>query len=235
MKILALDTATSGCSVATRVEGKTTASAFEMMTRGQSEALMPMVLKVLSEAAMQVGDFDLIAVTCGPGAFTGLRIGLAAARGLALASGVPCCGVTSTQAIAEAANLLKNQDQSLLVALDSKRADIYIQAFGPKGAALCAPEALGLDHLSGRLGQLGLTGPVVVAGDAATRAMTQLQAGGSRQIFTQSTAPAVPDARYVAEVAERFKKAGLLLDGTSPLYLRPPDAVIPKNGGRLRP
>jgi len=235
VKILALDTATSACSVAVRIDGKITASAFEMMTRGQSEALMPMVLRVLSESNLMVVEFDLIAVTCGPGAFTGLRIGLAAARGLALASGVPCCGVTSTQAIAEAVAHQKNPDESILVVLDSKRADIYVQAFDPEGAALTPPEAIVLEHLPGHLVALGLTGPLVVAGDAAQRALTHLKKTGVPGTFTQSGAPEVPDARFVAEVAERLKQAGRPLAGTSPLYLRPPDAVIPKNGGRLRP
>ena len=84
MKILALDTATSACSVAVRIDGETIAGALEPMTRGQSEVLMPMLMGVLDQAGMSVSDADLIAVTRGPGAFTGIRIGLAAARGLAV-------------------------------------------------------------------------------------------------------------------------------------------------------
>ncbi len=235
MKILALDTATSACSVAIRVDGNTIATAFEAMTRGQSEALMPMVLQVLSESALQVGDFDLIAVTCGPGAFTGLRIGLAAARGLALASGVPCCGITSTEAIAEAAAQFKDPDQGILVALDSKRADIYVQIFNPQGEALSVPEAVAPEQISQRLDACGLAGPLVIAGDAAPLALDLLHQAAPGRAIVLSSAPGVPDARFVAQIAERFKRTGQPLADTSPLYLRPPDAVIPKNGGRLRP
>lgn len=230
MKILALDTALSACSVAVCIDGETVSCALEPMTRGQSEALMPMVLSVLEEARMRVEEFDLIAVTRGPGAFTGLRIGLAAARGLALASGVPCCGVTSTQAIALAARMSVRADQSLIVALDSKRSDLYIQAFAPDGSAVSEPQAIGVDDLANHVGRLALAGPVAVVGDAADRALALLPEG-----YLKSPAAGLPDARYVAGVAEQMAQSGTPMVKPQPLYLRPPDATVPKNGGRLRP
>ena len=230
LKILALDTATTACSVAVRVDGKTLASALQPMTRGQSEALMPMVMDVLAETGLSVSDFDLIAVTRGPGAFTGLRIGLAAARGLALASGVPCCGVTTTQAIAEAAREPDNADQVLMVALDSRRADIYIDLFDRNGSLLDHPRAMALEDVPGLVDGLSVTQPLCVVGDAAERVIEVL-----RGTVSKSPASDVPDARFVAAVGERILEAGGRLGETSPLYLRPADAVIPKNGGRLRP
>ncbi|NQW00760.1 MAG: tRNA (adenosine(37)-N6)-threonylcarbamoyltransferase complex dimerization subunit type 1 TsaB [Rhodospirillales bacterium] len=233
MKILALDTATTACSVAACRDGKTLASAHELMVRGQSEALIPMVLAVLAQARMEVRDFDLIAVTRGPGAFTGLRIGLAAARGLALASGVPCCGISTTQAIAEAARRVESDRQPIIVALDSKRSDIYIQAFDPHGIAVCEPQAIAVTDLRQRIDGLALTGaagPVAVVGDAATRALALLPDG-----YYRSSAPDVPDARDVASVAAQLHATGQQLPAPIPLYLRPADAALPKNGGRLRP
>ena len=229
MKILALDTATSACSVAVRIDGETVACALEPMTRGQSEALMPMLMGVLGQAKLAVKDVDLIAVTRGPGAFTGLRIGLAAARGLSLASGIPCCGVTTTQAIAAAADDPETPDQTILVALDSKRADIYIQVFGATGPLMDHPRAVSLDDLPKLIDELGLVGKVEVVGDAQDRAISVLKGE-----FIKNSALEIPDARFVAGVAERIVLSGAPMVEPSPLYLRPADAVVPKNGGRLR-
>ena len=99
MRLLALDTATAACSVALWRDGAVLARRFEAMLRGQSEALMPMVGAVLAEAGCGFKDLDAIAVTVGPGAFTGLRIGLAAARGMALAAELPLIGVTTLEAV----------------------------------------------------------------------------------------------------------------------------------------
>lgn len=230
MKILAIDTATASCSVAVRDAGLTVAHAFEPMVRGQSEALMPMVLRVVAKANLTLSAFELIAVTRGPGAFTGLRIGLAAARGLALASAVPCCGITTTQTIAEAARQTENASHSYIVALDSKRADIYLQVFDPQGATLCQPTAVAVADLNAHIKGLALVGPVSVVGDAADRAMAHLP-----DSYLRSTASDYPDAQYVAAIADQLLASGTDLPDPSPLYLRPPDAALPKNGGRLRP
>ena len=98
LRILALDAATTACSAALWVDGKIVARRFQAMNRGQAEALLPMVAEVLAEA--QMTKPDLIAVTVGPGAFTGIRIGLAAARGLGLAWNIPVAGISTTLALA---------------------------------------------------------------------------------------------------------------------------------------
>ncbi len=229
LKILALDTATSACSVAIRIDGETISSALEPMARGQSEALMPMLMEVLEQAKLNVSDVDLIAATRGPGAFTGLRVGLAAARGLALASGVACCGITSTEAIADAAYDPKDPNKTLLVALDSKRADIYVQVFGGKGKTMDLPCAVGLDGLQNLIDGLGIVGRTEVVGDATDRTMEFLKGD-----FIKGSDLKTIDARFVARVAERIALSGVGLADTSPLYLRPVDAIIPKNGGQLR-
>ena len=230
MKILALDTATSACSVAIRIDGKTVSSELEPMTRGQSEVLMPMLVGVLEQAKLRVRDVDLIAVTRGPGAFTGLRVGLATARGLALASGVACCGITTTEAIADAAYDSKDSKKTVLVALDSRRADIYVQVFEGKNSLMSQPRAVGLDRLQNLIDDLGLVRRAEVVGDAKDRAMKFLKGD-----FIKSSATEITDARFVASVAERIYLSGAGLGDTSPLYLRPADAVVPRNGGRLRP
>jgi tRNA threonylcarbamoyladenosine biosynthesis protein TsaB len=147
--VLGFDCAGRGCSAAVLRDGEVGARRAEVMERGQAEALLPMISAVLEEAGVAATVLDLIAVTTGPGAFTGLRIGLAAARGLALASGVPVLGVTSFAAVATGVRSEDFAGRPLVVALDSKRAELFLQVFAAPGApqgegALVAPDALRL-------------------------------------------------------------------------------------------
>jgi len=229
MKLLAFDTATTGCSAALLADGRIVARRAAAMTRGQSEALMPMIEDVLAEAGAGYADLSALAVTVGPGAFTGLRIGLAAARGLALALRIPLAGVTTLEAVAASVPDDARRGRRLLVALDSKRDDLYAQAFGPDLSALSGPAALFPEALAD-LAAGG--GPLLVAGDAAGRAVAALKDRGIPA--EASDAPGVPDAAIVARIAadRPLPPAG---SPPSPVYLRPPDAVAAKNGGRLRP
>ena len=99
-RMLGIDTATTGCSVARLVGDMCLAEQASKMSRGQSEALMPMIKEVMRDADMTFDRLDGIAVCRGPGAFTGLRIGLSAARGLALATSKPCIGIGTFDALA---------------------------------------------------------------------------------------------------------------------------------------
>ncbi|MFO1145233.1 MAG: tRNA (adenosine(37)-N6)-threonylcarbamoyltransferase complex dimerization subunit type 1 TsaB [Rhodospirillales bacterium] len=138
------------------------------MSRGHAEALLPLLLATLADAGRGFSDLDLLAVTVGPGAFTGLRIGLAAARGLALATGLPCLGVTTLEAVAAAVPASEAGGRPLLVALDSKRGDVYAQVFiegeAASEAAVAAPA--GLARLLATVPALP-AGLLMVAGDAA--------------------------------------------------------------------
>ncbi|MBL6927841.1 MAG: tRNA (adenosine(37)-N6)-threonylcarbamoyltransferase complex dimerization subunit type 1 TsaB [Rhodospirillales bacterium] len=229
MRILALDTATTACSVAVWEDETVRARRFEMMPRGQSEALIPMVVGVLDEVSLTFGDLDYLAVTVGPGAFTGLRIGLAAARGMALATGLPCLGVTTFDAVAEGIEPFERAGRDVLIALDAKRADVYAQFFSPNLEAASEPLALPPDELAGRIG----ANPLLIAGDASARMAEAAAARGIEAVL--STAPGVADAAHVAAVAARRQRAGQAGEPPEPLYLRPPDATISPNGGRLRP
>ena len=154
MNILSLDTALAACSAALWRDGAIAARRFAPMVRGQSEALMPMVRQVLAEAGAGFADIDLVAVTIGPGAFTGLRIGLAAARGLALATGRPCLGVTTLEAVAAGVAAAERDAGTVLVVLETKRADVYAQSFGAKSVGgelkpLDSPRAVVPERLVG--------------------------------------------------------------------------------------
>lgn len=232
MIVLGLDTATKACSAAVWQDGRVLSGDTAAMERGQAEALMPMVLSVIAAARISFSDLDLLAVTVGPGAFTGLRVGLAAARGIALAAEVPCVGVTTLEAIAAAMTpAYRGAAETVLVALDTKRGDLYAQAFAGDGRQRSAPLAM---H-PGELATLVGVGPVRVAGDAAPVAVAALRAAG---VDAAAAAPAVEvaDAGTVAAIA-----AGRWLDGETgggapaPLYLRPPEAKVAAAGGRRRP
>ena len=131
MKCLVLDTALSACSAAL-VDGDTVRSnRFEAMQKGHAEALLPMIDEVLAEAGCSYKDLDRLAVTVGPGAFTGLRIGLSTARGLAVALDLPLAGVTTLEALAVAAANAEPSDQDIAVAIDARRGQVYFQIFAP--------------------------------------------------------------------------------------------------------
>ena len=204
------------------------------MSRGQSERLMPMVREVLSEAGADFPDLDLLAVTTGPGAFTGLRIGLAAARGMALAGDLAYFGVTTLDAVAAGVSETERQKANVLVVLDSKRAEVYAQAFRSDLRPLSEAQAL----MPADLAALTANGEgdadrVLVAGDGAGQVIQALKDKGIEAVL--STAPGVPDAATVAAIAAERGSADQPAEPLRPLYLRPPDAKASKNGGGIRP
>lgn len=234
MRILGFDTATSACSAAVWEDGRIVARRFEPMSRGQSERLIPMVREVLSEAGADFPDLDLLAVTTGPGAFTGLRIGLAAARGMALAGDLACFGVTTLYAVAAGVSETERQKANMLVVLDSKRAEVYAQAFRSDLRPLSKAQAL----MPADLAALTANGEgdadrVLVAGDGAGQVIQALKDKGIEAVL--STAPGVPDAATVAAIAAERWSPDQPAEPLQPLYLRPPDAKAPKNGGGIRP
>ena len=235
MRLLALDTATAACSVALWRDGAVLARRFEAMVRGQSEALMPMVGTVLAEAGCGFNDLDAIAVTVGPGAFTGLRIGLAAARGMALAAELPLIGVTTLEAVVHGVPPSRIGDASLLAALDSKRDDIYVQPFDHGLAALAPPAALMPAAIEAALAISVPPGRLGVVGDAADRALAAI-AGNPAYRARVLDAPALPDAAVVARLAAA--RLGLAVrpgaEAPAPLYLRPADAAPPRRGNQRR-
>lgn len=230
MRILGFDTATNACSAALLRDGDVVARRFEPMARGHAERLMPMILEVMAEAGEDFAALDAIAVTNGPGAFTGLRIGLAAARGLALAGGLPCLAVSTLDAVAAAIPEAERRGGTVLVVLETKRADVYAQAFAPDLKPLGAPRALMPAELPTLLGNA--PGPVIVAGDAAERARDTLAAANVETNL--SAAAGMPDAAVVVDLAAARWTPGAAVEKPRPLYLRPPSTTPPKRRRRGR-
>src|SRR5438045_8275538 len=137
MRILAIDTALEACSAAVLETGRAAIIAAEtqVMARGHAEALMPMIARVMDAAHTEFAELDRIAVTVGPGSFTGLRVGISAARGIALAAGKPAVGLSTLAALA--APLIATDDGTQVVAaIDARHEHIYLQVFGVNGRTL---------------------------------------------------------------------------------------------------
>jgi tRNA threonylcarbamoyladenosine biosynthesis protein TsaB len=227
--ILAIDSAGLACSAVVAV-GDTILSAERVETRhSQAEALMPMVDAAMRRAGLPPAALDLVAATVGPGSFTGIRVGLAAARGIALATDAQLVGVSSFEAVAAGlAQGLAPPDcgdvQFLLIALESRREDLYVQLFaipwnpvGPPASMM--PAALG-EAVNAAVG----SAPLLIAGDAAQRAALVLSNCADTIIVEDSA----PDAVGVLRAGLRRWRSGAV-DAPRPLYLRPPDVTLPSS------
>jgi tRNA threonylcarbamoyladenosine biosynthesis protein TsaB len=235
MNILAFDTCFNACSVAV---GRDVGSHherleqyFEPRETGHAEALMPMIDKAMSDSGLAFKELHRIAVTTGPGTFTGMRIAVSAARALALATGVPLVGASSLTVMAEDAadDLGERLDgRALVVAVDARRGQVYAQAFRRGGES------------NGGLG--ALTPPILASyGEAAALGEGGLVVSGSGGELVAEAARAAgrpaeamlprqqPDACALLYLAQRLPLAQAPL---KPLYLRPADAK-PQLGGSI--
>jgi len=220
MTLLAIDTGQAACSVALWHEGAVVAHRLSPMPKGHAEALVPMIEEVQAEAGFVFTDLDALAVTVGPGTFTGLRVGMATARGLAVAADKPLIGVTTLEAIAWPARSEASEGTAIAAVFDARRNEIYLQCFAKDGSALTEPALVLLDDIEAYLPD----GPLLCVGTGADLLRSRAEEAG--RAATLSTASPLPDARVVAEIAaarepERGKVPG-------PLYLRAPDAKLPK-------
>jgi tRNA threonylcarbamoyladenosine biosynthesis protein TsaB len=227
--ILAIDSAGLACSAVVAV-GDTILSAERVETRhSQAEALMPMVDAAMRKAGLPPAALDLVAATVGPGSFTGIRVGLAAARGIALATGAQLIGVSSFEAVAASlAQGLAQPDcgdvQFLLIALESRREDLYVQLFAlpwtPVGPPASMMPAALREAVNAAVGEA----PLLIAGDAAQRVALVLSNCADTVIVEDSA----PDAAGVLRAGLRRWRSGAV-DAPRPLYLRPPDVTLPSS------
>jgi len=143
MRVLAIDTALEACSAAVldTERGGILASESLAMARGHAEALMPLVGRVMQQSTLKFLELDRIAVTVGPGSFTGLRVGVAAARGIAVAAGKPAVGLTTLAAYA-APYIAADDVTPLLAAIDARNEQVYMQLFGPGGRTIIHPKQM---------------------------------------------------------------------------------------------
>jgi tRNA threonylcarbamoyladenosine biosynthesis protein TsaB len=214
VKILAVDTTLGACSVALLEEHRVLAHRFATMERGHAEALAPMVAETMGEAGLAFQALDRLAVTVGPGTFTGQRVGLAFMRGLRVALGKPLVGVTSLAAMAEQARAETGVSCAAAVH-DARRDEVYLEVLEPPLSARLLTFVEACSALS------GLRGKIVLAGTAAARAAEALRTSGHE---TQVCGIVAPDAVWVARLATRMEPGE---SPPRPLYLRAPDAKLP--------
>lgn len=215
MLVLAIDTALEACSAAIfdTEQGAIVAGESEIMTRGHAEALMPLVDSAMREAGIDFFSLDRIAVTVGPGSFTGLRVGIAAARGFALAAKKPVVGVTTLAALA-APYIAADPNTPVAATIDGRHRHVYFELYGTQGRVLLAPRII----------------PVEKAVHAAAATSARLVGSGA-QMMTElwpdrAQLPAIDERRApdIAWVARLGADASVREAPPKPLYLRPPDA-----------
>lgn len=216
-RVLAMDAACARCSAAMVVQGVVRAERHVDAARGHAAVLPALVREVLAEAGGMAAGVDLVAVTVGPGSFTGLRAGLALARGIALASGAALVGVSLGEAFGEAMPLIGQR--RLWTAVDSRRGRVFLESDG-------AVVAVSLDDLPRP------PGPIAVAGDAAVAVAARLAARGDNVMLTNAR---LPLARHVATAALRRQAGGPPGREAVPIYVDPPEARLPAAGLRPAP
>ncbi|HEX2114095.1 MAG TPA: tRNA (adenosine(37)-N6)-threonylcarbamoyltransferase complex dimerization subunit type 1 TsaB [Alphaproteobacteria bacterium] len=219
MRLLAFDCATIRCSAAVWDEGTIRAHVASETPHGATEVLVPMLDRVLAEAAIGLQDVDRLGVTVGPGHFTGLRAGLAVARGLVLATGLPAVAITTLEAVAAATDPTARRNRAVVVAIDSKRAEPYLQIFDEALSPLSAPVAGEIDDF---VASHRLPSGILVAGDAGPRLAAALRRAGHDLELARSDPQ--PDAAVVAALAATRAP----VDGPlRPFYLHPPAVKLP--------
>jgi tRNA threonylcarbamoyl adenosine modification protein YeaZ len=138
MRVLAIDTALESCAAAVLDPELGVVREALPMARGHAEALMPLLARVMGEVKSGFAAIDRVAVTTGPGSFTGLRVGISAARGIALATGKPAYGITTLAAFA-APHIATDDSLPIAVAIDARHSHVYLQIFGAGGRSVVAP------------------------------------------------------------------------------------------------
>jgi tRNA threonylcarbamoyladenosine biosynthesis protein TsaB len=224
MRVLAIDTALGACAAAVldTAYGGILASESQPMVRGHAEALIPLVARVMQQSEMAFHDLDRIAVTTGPGSFTGLRVGLSAARGFGVATGLLVVGI-STLSVYAAPHLAADSLVPVVAAIDARHAHVYLQVFGPGGRTVIAPRLAALNE----------------AIRAASEAPSRLVGSAARAVADglAKSAPVPPtvdqrDAPDIAWVAQIGAVTSEEKSPPRPFYLRAPDAQ-PQNAAQL--
>jgi tRNA threonylcarbamoyl adenosine modification protein YeaZ len=224
MRVLAIDTALEACSAAVldTEQGEISGRESLPMVRGHAEALLPLIARVMDSAGLEFAALDRIAVTTGPGSFTGLRVGIAAARGIALAAGKPAVGLSTLAAYA--APLIAADDAVPVVAvIDARHDHVYLQVFGPGGRTVVTPRIASLREAL----RAAATGAPRLIGTAAEMLAAAWPADQRAPRLVD--ARRAPDVDWVARLGAAATDTGV---PPKPLYLRAPDAQ-PQNAAQL--
>jgi tRNA threonylcarbamoyl adenosine modification protein YeaZ len=226
MLLLALDTALAACS-ACLFDTDSGAVRHELvipMDKGHAEALMPLIDRLLLEANVEATSLDRLVTSVGPGSFTGLRVGISAARGMAFAIGCDCVGVSTLAALA-APLITVSPDSTVACAIDARHGHVFFAVFGPGGRALIKPALVSLEEaatLGARFGATTITG----------NATALLALHWPKDRDAPSLAPAShPPVEWIARLGALATPEEA---PPAPLYLRAPDAKVPASAALER-
>ncbi len=217
MRILALDAALGACAAGVTEDGVVRAVALRPAAQGQAGRIAVMAETVLAEAGCTPARLDAVAVTVGPGSFTGIRAALALAHGIALAGGIPVIGVSVGEALAAALTLPAGW--TLWSAIDSRRGRVFLERDG-------VVAGFALDDLPHP------PGPVALAGDAAASVAAYLAARGNQVMLTNLR---VPPVAGIALAAAARHSGRLPPRAAVPLYVDPPAVRLPASAPRPPP
>ena len=221
MLVLALDTALDACACAVRDDGaastRVTAET-DVIGRGHAERLMDLIAATLDRAGVALTAVDRFAVSVGPGSFTGIRVGVAVARGFAVATGRPCVGISSLEALG-ADGRAALPDRAILATIDARRGEVYAQAFSADGTPLSDPAAMTIPAAAALATAHGAA--LIGSGTALLRAENP-----GLDISAERAFPAIETiAQLAAERADLHRPP-------KPFYLRAADAK-PQEGFRI--
>lgn len=224
MRILAIDTALGACSAAVLDTRHVAVVASESlpMERGHAEAIMPLIARVMDQAGIDFADIDRIAVTTGPGSFTGLRVGISAARGIALAAGKPAVGLSTLAGFA-APHIAEDDSSTVVAAIDARHDHVYLQVFGPGGKSIVPPRIAPLREAV----RAAMAGPARIVGSGAELIAAQWPASEPPPMLVEQLG--APDIGWIARLGAAAAEGH---GPPKPLYLRAPDAQ-PQDAARL--
>ncbi len=216
MIVLSIDTSGVDCSACLydSADDSVMGEVTENIGKGHAELLMGIIEGALQQASLTLKDVGRIAVTIGPGSFTGIRVGVAAARGFALSLGIDAVGITTLETLA-AHHLHKHPGQPVAVGLDAKRDEAYLQMFAADGSPLS--EAALLSLMDAKAALVGFNGEII---------------GSAAPILEGGETGSGPDHFDIATVARIGASKPQGLPKPAPLYLRGPDAK-PQSGFAL--
>lgn len=224
MRILAIDTALGACSACVLDSSDSAPLAIEQtaMERGHAEALMPMIERIMATIEGGFSSLDRVAVTIGPGSYTGLRVGISAARAIALAAGIPAVGV-STLAASAAPFIGREGGRVVAAAVDARHGQVWFQALNAQGKQLVSVRQVNHRDAARAIG----AGPVSLVGSAALAVANEAWAIGLDALVVDDAK--APDVTWVARL-------GMIADPENapprPLYLKAPETT-PQDRARL--
>lgn len=227
MRIVVIDTATRRGTVAAVDDGRVLASRCHERQTAHAEQLFGMMDEVLAEAGWVVSQVELLAVGMGPGSFTGVRVGMAAAKGIGFSLGIPLVGVTSLSAMAHAARLRVGA-VPVVAALDAKKGEVFLAGFDGTGACIGGPEHIARDGVPAWIHGKGVVAAVVAGEIAAELSLTGV-------MHVRGDECDLPGPGSMAALASDIWRWNGVdqIESLEPLYVRPPDITVPRVAGAI--